>query len=67
MLAQKNLLVGIILDIILHGDCICTAELRIPGALSSHVSFVMKFFIIHQNMGPVQWGNISCQKLTSQS
>jgi hypothetical protein len=51
----------------LHGDSIYTVELRRPAALASYVSFVIKFFAIHQNMGPAQWGNTYWQKLTSQS
>jgi hypothetical protein len=41
----------------LHGDSICTVELRGPAALASYVSFVIKFIAIHQNMGPAQCGN----------
>jgi len=67
MLAWNVLLLGIILDIHLHGDFICTAELRSPAALESYVSFAIEFFAIHQNMGPAQWGITCWQKLTSQS
>jgi len=56
-----------ILDMPLRGDFTCTVELRRPAALESYVSFVTKFFAIHQNMGQAQWGNICLQKLTSQS
>jgi len=67
MLARSGLLHRRILDIRLHGDSICTAELRRLAVLASYVLCVIKFFAIHQNMGPAQWGNTSCQKLTSQS
>jgi len=56
-----------ILDMRLRDDSICTAELRRLAALASYVSCVIKFFAIHQNMGPAQWGNMCWQKLTSQS
>jgi len=67
MYSRRGLLLGINLDMHLRGDSICTAELRRPAALASYVSFVIKFFAIHQNMGPAQWGNTCWQKLTSQS
>ena len=35
-----------------------------PGVIGS---ISIKFFAIHQNMGPAQWGNTYWQKLTSQS
>jgi hypothetical protein len=31
--------------------------LRRLAAQASYVSFVVKFFTIHQNIGPAQWGN----------
>jgi len=65
--ARSGQLVGIILDIRQRGDSIYTAELQLPAALASYVSFVFKIFAIHQNMGPVQCGNTCLQKLTSQS
>jgi len=67
MKARSGLLLGKTLDIRRRGDSIYTAELRRPAALASFVSFVIKFFFIHQNMGPAQWGNTCWQKLTSQS
>ena len=67
MKARSGLLLGIILDMCRRGDSIDTAELRRPAALASFVSFVIKFFAIHQNMRPAQWGNTCWQKLTSQS
>jgi len=57
MLARSGLLSGLILDMRIPGDSIYTAELRTPAALASYVLFVIKFFAIHQNMGPAQWGN----------
>jgi hypothetical protein len=51
----------------LHGDVIRTAKLRKLAALESYVLFVIKFFAIHQNMGPAQWGNNCWQKRTLQS
>ena len=65
--ASSGLMLGMILDICRRGDSIYTAELRGPAALASYVSFVIKFFTIHQNMGPAQWGNTCWPKLTSQS
>jgi len=61
------LFLAIILYMDLHSDSIYTAVLRSPAALVSYVSFVIKFFAIHQNMGPAQCGNTWWQKLTSQS
>jgi hypothetical protein len=55
------------LKMLLHGDIICTAELRRPAALESYGSYGFKFFTIHQRMGPAQRGNSCWQKLTSQS
>jgi len=67
MEGHSGLLLGTILDMRRHGDSIYTAELTRLAALASFVSFVIKFFAIHQNMGPAQWGNTRWQKLTSQS
>jgi len=67
MKARSGLLLGMILDMRRRGDSIYTAELKRPGALASYVSFVIKFFAIHQNMGPAQWGHTCLQKLTSRS
>ena len=67
MKARSGLLFAIILDMCRHGDSIYTAEFKRPAALASYVSFVIKFFAIHQNMGPAQSGNTCWQKLTSQS
>ena len=53
MQTRSGLLLGIILDMPLRGDSIYTAELRRQAALASYVSFVIKFFAIHQNMGPL--------------
>jgi len=67
MKARSGLLFGTIPDMCCRGDSIYTAELRRPAALASFVLFVFEFFAIHQNIGPAQWGNTCCQKLTSQS
>jgi len=67
MWAWSGLLHRRFLDMHHRGDSICTAELRRLAALASYVSCVIKFFAIHQNMGPAQWGNTCWQKLTSQS
>jgi len=67
MQAQNILLLEILIDMRLHANFICTAGLRKPEALESYVSFVFKFFAIHQNMAQAQWGNTCWQKLTSQS
>jgi hypothetical protein len=40
----------------LHGDFICTAQLRRPAALESYASFVIKFFAIHQKHGTRSMG-----------
>jgi hypothetical protein len=53
-----------LLDMRLRGDSIYTVELRSPAALASYVSFAIKFFAIHQNMGQAQWRNKCWQKLT---
>jgi len=66
MYARSGLLPGIILEMPLCGDCIYTAELKTPAALASYVSFVIKFFATHQNIGPAQRVNIFWQKLTLQ-
>jgi len=60
-------LLGIIPDMPYRGDSIYTAELNKPAVLASYVSFVIRFFAIHQNMGPDQSGNTCWQKLTSES
>ena len=57
MCAYRVLLVGIILDMRIHGDSICTVELRRPAALASYALLDIKFFAIHQNMGPAPWVN----------
>jgi hypothetical protein len=67
MEARSGLLLGIILDMRRRGDSIYTVELKRPAALASYELFVIKFFAIHQNMEPAQWGNTWLQKLTSQS
>jgi len=54
MTAKSGLLLGIILDMGRRGDSIYTAELKRPAALASYIFFVVKFFAIHQNMGPAQ-------------
>jgi hypothetical protein len=65
MKARSGLLLGRFPDMRPHGDSIYTAELRRPEALASFEWFVIKFFTIHQNMGPAQWGNICWKKLRS--
>jgi len=67
MSGRSELLLGIILDIGLHGISIYTAELRRPAAMASHGLCVIMFFAIYQNMGPAQWGNTCLQKRKSQS
>jgi len=67
MYARSGLLSGTVLDMHLSGDSIYTAELKRLAALASYVSFVIKFFAIHQNMGPGQWANTCWQKRTSLS
>jgi len=67
MTARSGLLLGIILDMNLGSDSIYTAELGRPAALASFVSFVIKFFANHQNMGPAHWGNTCWKRLTLQS
>jgi hypothetical protein len=54
MKARSGLLLGKILDLRHRGDSIYTVELLRPAALASYVSFVIKFFAIHQIMGPAQ-------------
>jgi len=66
-IGSNVLLPGILLDTFRHADFICTMEYRRPAALASYVSFTIKLFIIHQNMGPAQYGRTCGQKLTSQS
>jgi len=44
-----------------------SAELRRPAALRLYVSFVSKFFAIHQNMYPAQLANTLLEEGTSQS
>jgi len=65
--SSKRSIVGMILDMHLHGDDIYTAELMTLAALASYVTFVIKFFVIQQNMGPAQWANSCWQKHTLQS
>jgi len=65
--ARSGLLLGISLDMHSCGHSIYTAELKRPAAVASFVLFVVRFFVILQNMGPAQWGNSCLQKLTSQS
>jgi len=60
MYTRSGLLLGIILAMRHRGDSIYTAEVKRPAALASYVSFVIKFFAIHQNMGVAQWGNTCC-------
>ena len=67
MSTRSSLLLGIILDRRLRGDPIYTAELSRPAVLASYRLFVIKFFAIHQNMGPAQLGNTCWQKVTWQS
>jgi hypothetical protein len=67
MKGHSGVLLGINPDIRSGGDSTYTAELMRPAALASYLFFVIKFFAIHQNMQPAQWGNICWQKLTSQS
>ena len=67
MSARSIQLLGILSDLCLHGNSICTAVLHTPGALVSYVSFVMKFFVIHQNLGPAQSGNSCGQRRKSLS
>jgi len=59
--AQSGLLLGIFGDKLLGGDSICTAELRGLEVQAPYVSCVNKFFTIHQNMGPAQYGNTCWQ------
>jgi len=67
MYARNVLLLGVILEIRLHNNFISTKELRRLAAPESYVSFLIKFFAIHQNIGPAQLGNTCCQKITTQS
>ena len=67
MLARNILLLGIILEMHLCGDFICTVELMREAALELYVLFVNKIFAIHRNMGLAQCGNTCWQKLTSPS
>jgi len=62
--AANNQLLVIIRDMGPGGDSIFPTELRRPAALASDVSCVIKFFAIHQNMGPSQWGITCWQKRT---
>jgi hypothetical protein len=59
MKARSSQLLGMILDMRRHGDAIYTAELKRPAALASYVSFVIKIFPIHPNMGPASVSNRS--------
>jgi hypothetical protein len=67
MYARSGLLFGIIFNMRSRGDSIYTVELKKSAALGEYVLFVIKFFAIHQNMGPAQWGTTCWQKLKSQS
>jgi hypothetical protein len=62
ILAWSGWFLAIVQDMCLCGDSICTAGLRRQAALASYVSFVIKFFAIHQTMGPAEWGNTCCVK-----
>ena len=50
-------MLGINLDMCLQGEINRAVELRRLAARESYVSFIIKFFAIHQNMGPAEWGN----------
>jgi len=52
MLSRISLVLRIILDMCLRGDSIYTAALRRQASLAAYLSFVIKFFAIHRNMGP---------------
>jgi hypothetical protein len=52
--AQCGLLLGINLDMELHGNSIYTAGLRRLASLASYVLLVIEFFAIHESMGPAQ-------------
>jgi len=67
MYTRSSLLLWIFLDMRLCADFIYTAEWRRPAAQELYVSFGIKFFAIHQNMGLTQWGNTCWEKLISQS
>jgi hypothetical protein len=67
MKTPSGLLPGIVLAMRCHGDSIYTKDLKRLAALASYVLFAIKFFAIHQNMEPSQWGNTLLQKLASQS
>jgi len=47
----------LILDMFIRGDFNCTVELRPPATLVLSLSFGIKSFAIHHNMGPAQSGN----------
>jgi len=64
---RKGLLLGKIRVMCLCGDSIYTVELRSLAAPASYVLFVIKFFAIHPNMEPAEWGNTCWQKHTSHS
>ena len=66
MLARSGRLRGIVLEIPFGSDSIHTAEFTRQEALSSYVSFVIKFLAIHHNMGPVQCANTWWEKRTLQ-
>jgi len=51
MYDRSGQLLGIILDMRLHVDSICTVELKTPSALPSDGLFVIKFCAIHHIMG----------------
>jgi hypothetical protein len=56
------LLLGMILDMGIRGNSICTLELSRLAALASDGLFDIKFFAIHQNMRPAPWVNTYRQK-----
>ena len=62
MWARCVLLHGILLNMHLHCDTICIAELRRMASPASYVSFVIKCSAIHQYMGPGSWGNTCWQR-----
>jgi len=59
-------LLGMILDMHLHGEFKCAEELRRLPALESYISVVIKVFAIHPNMGPALCGYTCWQKLRSE-
>jgi hypothetical protein len=67
MWARSVLLLGISLDIHLHGGSVSTAEFKRQEALASYILVVIKLFTFHQDMELDEWENINWQKCTSQS